>query len=284
MSLTLERVASCDGAAAGIAAADGGVLFSAVDEGRILRFDPGDGGVSEFRRYTSRIKGLARSADGLLYAAQSGSRRVVRLDPEGSTIMLVERLGGRIHNHPADLSVDGLGRVWFSDPHDAVPAPGAQVHGDLDHASVLRLGRNHRREWTLSRMTYDTSAPYGVQVSADSRELFVTENDPAGRREVRAYPIHEDGSLGPYRVLLTFGEDPHGVHRGAYGMCLHGDDLLVCAGGVECGPGPGVYRMDSRGRIAASYPIREDPVSCATLDGALYVTTEQGGLYRGEGL
>lgn len=277
-----EKVAGCRGAAGGIATDGSAVLFSAVDESRVLRYDPSGGELTELRRFTSRMNGLAFSADGALYGAQSGSRRVLRLEPDGSATLLAERIDGRIHNHPADVSVDAAGRVWFSDPYSAIPAPGAQIFGRLDHASVLRLARNHRREWQLARMTWDTAAPYGVQVSADSTELYVTENDPApdGRREVRAYPIRPDGTLGPYRLLLAFGADPGGAHRGPFGMCLAGRHLLVCAGGTGAGPGPMVYRLEPSGRVVGTYVLAEHPVDCAVLGGDLYVTTTTGSLLR----
>lgn len=280
-----EEVASCWGAAGGVVTDGRVVLFSAVDESRILSFDPVTGQTTERRRYTSRTNGLAVGADGTLYAAQSGSRRVLRLNADGTSTLLAERLDGRIHNHPADVSVDDSGRVWFTDPYSDIPAPGAQIFGRLDHCSVLRVARTHRREWALSRMTYDTVAPYGVCVGQGSTVLYVTENDPrpGGRREVRAYPIEPTGSLGPYRVFLSFGEDSTGPHRGPYGMTMDGPDVLVCAGGAAAGPGPMVYRLTQTGRVLATYPVPADPVGCTVLAGDLYVTTTAGQLLRAQG-
>ena len=282
----VEIVATCDGLAGGVATDGETVLFSAVDASTVLRFDPRDDSVTTVRRFTSRINGLAFSADGILYAAQSGSRRVLRLNDDGSSTLLVERIGGRIHNHPADVAVDPAGRVWFSDRYSTIPAPGAQIFGRLDHQSVLRLHRTPRREWALTRMTHDTTAPYGVEVSADGGTLFVTENDPApsGRREVRAYPIAGDGTLGTHRVLLSFGSDPDGPHRGPFGLVRAGDDLLVCAGGPDAGPGPLVYRLTTTGRILETIPVAGRPVGCALLGEDLYVTTEEGQLLRLHGV
>jgi gluconolactonase len=128
--------------------------------------------------------------------------------------------------------------------------------------------------------------PVRVQVAADSTELYVTENDPApdGRREVRAYPIRPDGTLGPYRLLLAFGADPGGAHRGPFGMCLAGRHLLVSAGGAGGGAGPMVYRLEPSGRVVGTYPVPEDPVDCIVLGGDLYVTTAAGSLLRATGV
>ena len=60
--------------------------FSVPAENRILRYDPLSRAVTDFRKYTNRTKGLAFAPDGLLYGCQSGSRRVVRFNPDGSDI------------------------------------------------------------------------------------------------------------------------------------------------------------------------------------------------------
>ncbi|HVB76200.1 MAG TPA: SMP-30/gluconolactonase/LRE family protein [Candidatus Nitrosotalea sp.] len=285
MSQNFEPVASCQGQAGGVIARDGHILFCAVDESRILDFDPDSGAVSEFRRYTSRISGLAPGPSGRIYAAQSGSRRVVQLNPDGSVSTLSSRLGGRVHNHPFDLTVDGSGRIWFSDPYSAIPAQGPQVFERLGHASVLRLRQLPNRHWTMDRMTTDTSFPGAVQVSADSSTLFVTENDPdpQGRRELRAYPIFADGNLGRPAVLHTFGSDHRGPHRGGYGLCLDaGGRLLLCAGSTESGPGPAVYIFGLDGHISGTLALPENPAACCCLGSEIYVTTVGGRLLRAD--
>ena len=261
------------------------ILFSAPAENRILSYDPLSGAIAEFRRFTNRTKGLAVSSDGLLYGCQSGSRRVVRFDSEGSTSPLAYRLGDRFHNHPHDLIVDLKGRIWFTDPFDPIPAPGPQLHGPLEHASVLLLDRRVDRSWYLRRMTYDTSSPTGIALSVDKKILYVSENGPGeNQRELRAYPIEEDGSLGAHTLLHTFGSDHRGPHRGVSGMCVDGEgNIIACAGTEKSGPGPMIYVFAPSGRVIETQPMPERPTKCA-FGGedlkALYVTTESGHLYR----
>src|SRR6202000_1750256 len=120
--------------------------------------------------------------------------------------------------------------VWFSDRLHAVLASGPQVFPYLPHQSVLRmtlLGRPHT-EWHVERMTFDTKSPRGVAVSPDVKTAYVAESAtgpgggagaadektlyvpetatvPGGVQELRAYPILDDGTLGPGVVLHSFG-------------------------------------------------------------------------------
>ena len=77
MTWNFERVAGPFKGRTGGMAWDGtGMLFSVVGEERVLRFDPKTGTAEEFRRYTGRVNGLAIAADGTVYGAQEGGRRI----------------------------------------------------------------------------------------------------------------------------------------------------------------------------------------------------------------
>src|SRR5437773_12054232 len=123
------------------------MLFSAVAEGRILRYDPASGKTSEFRKYTNRTNGLAFAPGGALYGCQESSRRVVHFAADGSTSATGILLEWRYHNQPNNLAIDSKGRIWFSESWSEVRASGPQIFPPLPHAPVLRLEldpfRNH---------------------------------------------------------------------------------------------------------------------------------------------
>lgn len=267
--------------------------FNAANN-RILRYDPSSGGVSDFRRWTNRTAGLALSGSGVLYGAQSGGRRLVRFNGDGSTSPLAHKLDGVYHNQPKDLVVDSRDRIWFCDPHgDLREAMNPQIHDKLDHASVLRL-EAPTLEAAITRITYDTDAPMALLLSADESTLYVAESseEPDGPRELRAYPILDTGAVGPYRLLHTFGMDGGsgrgGVHRGIYGMCLDGEgNVVAVAGGVDAGPGPMAYLITPEGRILESHTLPGEPTNCAFggVDSEdLYVTTTDGSLFCAAGV
>jgi gluconolactonase len=264
------------------------LLFSRVGAGELLRYDVETRQVSAVRRFTIRTTGLALGPEGQLYGAQSGARRIVQFKEDGSTVYLGVKLAGQYHNHPHDLTVDRRGRIWFSDPYSPIRTRGPQVFPPLDHASVLRLDfEAPPRVWVIKRMTYDTAEPRGLALSPDERMLYVAESNASaeGKRELRAYPIRDDGTLGPPSVLHTFGVDHRGLQRGAAGMTVDSaGNIIVCAGSSASGPGPLVYVFQPSGRVLETHPVPEgDPTNCAfggmDLD-RLFVTTSNGSLYQ----
>ena len=183
--------------------------------------------------------------------------------------------------------VDGKGRIWFSDPHSELRTRGPQIYPLLDHCSVLRLDfEAPPREWVVRRMTQDTVEPRGLALSPDERTLYVADSPTSakGTRELKAYPINEDGTLDLAKTLHTFGADYRGPHRGAAGMCTDADgNILVTAGSTKSGPGPMVYVFAPSGQVIESHVIpAEAPTNC-TFGGAdlgtLFVTTEDGSLF-----
>jgi gluconolactonase len=263
------------------------MLFSVVDEGRIMRFDPAANKVDEFRRYTNRVNGIGIGPAGELYGCQEGGRRVIQFMPDGSATPTATRLAGQVHNYPCDLIVDHIGRVWFSDPYHLIPTVGAQIFPPLDHASVLRLERDNRRIWKIKRVTNDNVVPRAVLLSPDEATLYVSDGDGSGTRActLRAYPVHADGSVGQYTVLHAFGVDHRGAHRGIEGMCRDSDgNIVACAGWNKSGPGPLIYVFSPKGAVLETHPLPTDmPMRCAFGDSdlsSLYVTTGDGNLYR----
>jgi gluconolactonase len=288
MTWTVERVAGpYRGAMGGLAWDGSAMLFSALDEGLVLRFDPARGKTTPLRRYANRTNGIGFAADGALFGCQEGGRRIIQFLADGSAASTATRIDGRIHNHPCDLTIDRRGRVWFSDPHHPVPAYGPPIFPPLEHASVLRLERDGNGLWKLTRVTFDTVAPRAVLLSADERTLYVAEGDVATRapRELRAYPLADDGTAGAFVVLHTFGADHRGAHRGVEGMCLDGDgNIVACAGSRRSGAGPSILVLEPTGSLLESHPLPDDlPMRCAFGGedlATLYVTTGQGTLVR----
>lgn len=287
MTWNIEKVAGpYQGITGGVVWDGSGVIFSAVKEERILRFDPKTGKTENFRRWSGRTNGLAIGADGAFYGAQEGGRRIIQFMPDGSTAPTEELLDNWHHNQPTDLVVDGKGRVWFADPYNATPPYGPPVFPPLPHASVLRLQRDERRAWKIARVTTDTRGPRAVLLSEDESTLYVADGDAErnDRCELRAYPVKADGSVGAPNVLHVFT----GGARGIEGLCLDNQgNIVACGGWKKNGAGPMLYVFSSTGAVMESQILPCDmPMRIAFGDdglSSLYITSGDGCLYRASG-
>jgi gluconolactonase len=291
MSWKFDRVAGpYQGHTGGVVWDGRAVLFSAVREERILAFDPVTGATDIFRRWSGRTNGLAVGADGALYGAQEGGRRIIRFMSDGSTAPTEDLIDGVHHNQPTDLVVDRAGRVWFTDPYNPVPPygpPGA--FPSLDYESVLRLQRNRNGEWEIVRVTQDTQSPRALALSPDEKMLYVAVGDAGkeGPRELRAYSLDVGGNVAGCTVLHKFGD----TERGIEGLCLDSSGNVIASGGSkQGGAGPFVYLFSPSGTLLEEHalpPDADEPMRCAFGDadlGSLYVTTGTGELYRAKSI
>ncbi len=154
---------------------------------------------------------------------------------------------------------------------------------ELEHESIYRLDPpgTDGGEWAINRVTFDTTRPNGLVFAPDGRTLYVAESPPGpeGHRQLRAYPVEDDGSLGAMRVLHDFGP-----HRGIDGMRV--DDaghIIASCGWTQSGPGPRIAVFAPDGTVVAEHPTPTNPTNCAFGDAdrrSLYVTGYDGGLYR----
>jgi gluconolactonase len=283
MAWEFEKVAGpYKGRTGGLAWDGSGMLFSAVAEERIMRYDPATGRADLFRAYTGRTNGLALAKDGTVFGAQEGGRRVVHFLKDGSTAPTSDLLDGKHHNQPTDVIVDSKGSVWIADAYNAQLPYGPPVYPMLDHASVLRLERVSDG-WRLTRVTHDTSGPRAILLSADEKTLYVADGDAerGNLQRLSAYPVRPDGGVAGVKTLIDFVV----VERGIEGMCLDSEgSIIACAGWKKSGVGPMLYVVSPSGTILESHPAPADlPMRCAFGDAglaSLYVTAGDGGLYR----
>jgi gluconolactonase len=258
-----------------------GLLYTSIEDNEIRRYDPATGDIETIYHDTAASNGLALGPDGALYACAGKGRAVVRYGADGVKTTLVDRFEGRRLNSPNDLVLDRAGRIWLTDPRYG------DDHSDreLDHDSVYRITPSAAGNgpWEIERLTFDTTRPNGLLLAWDERTLFLAQSDyDAGSlRQLRAYPILDDGTLGDFTVLHDFGEA-----RGIDGMCWDAEGNIVATCGWEpSGPGPRIAVFATDGTVLEEHllPTAGGPTNCAfggpNLD-ALYVTTLDGRLYR----
>ena len=240
-------------------------VYTAIDG--IMRFDPETGEYSVGYYQSNGCGGLTFDSEGRLYGAEGGTRpplidhsairRIARYEKDGSRTTITDRLKGRRLNGPNDVIVDSKGRVWFSDPVSDVSEVPRRLGPNtkpqqLTHSSLLRADPQPDGSYVCSRATFDMTGPNGMVFSKDEKTLYATQLDYTGyaRRELRSYPVNDDGSLGPAHRTARLRPSPryrrHVPHdgrqyRGSRRLGVHGsrrDDL----------------HLRSKGRILETHP------------------------------
>ena len=261
------------------------LLYTQIQACRIMQFDPRSSSLSVYRTDTNYANGLAIEAEGRIVACEGGARRVVRYEQDGRTTVLADRFEAKRLNIPNDLVIDPQGHIWFTDPYyEGAGGPFSYdiANKELEHDSVYRLSPQSNGSWSIQRMTFDTTRPNGLLFSLDHQTLYVAQSGRRldEKRQLRAYPVGDNGLLGSFTVLHDFGE-----HRGVDGMCLDTEGNIIATAGSELGgAGPSIYVFSATGEILERHPVpAKRPTNCAFGEedlSTLYITSTEGHLFR----
>lgn len=230
---------------------DGCIYFSDIGN-RIMKFEPATGKTLVFRDPSGRSNGLKFDAKGRLIACEGansgGNRRISITEPKGRVTTLADKFMGKRFNSPNDLAIDRKGRIYFTDPRYV-----GEEKRELDHESVYRIDP----DGTVTRIITDASKPNGIVLSPDQKTLYLAESHPdkKGKRQLRAYALKDNGSVGDMKVLHDFGAD-----RGIDGMTVSGDGWILATAGKDKTAGVNFFSPD--GMKKGFIPTPEDPSNC----------------------
>ncbi len=193
---------------------DGGyLLFSDIPNNVVRKWSP-QGGIKEFLKpsgYTGQAKfdgvepgsnGLAIDKAGRLVLYQHGDRRIARLTKDGKFETLADKYMGKRLNSPNDLVFHPNGDLYFTDPPYGLPKGEKDPAKELDFQGVYRLRPNGE----LTLLTKELSRPNGIGFSPDATTLYVANSDPV-KAIVTAFPVKDDGTLGPGKLLYDATAD-----------------------------------------------------------------------------
>lgn len=229
---------------------DGCIYFSDIGN-RLMKFDPATMKTTAFRDPSGRSNGLKFDAKGRLIAcegANTGGNRRISITEDGKVKTVADKYMGKVFNSPNDLALDRKGRIYFSDPRYV-----GNEKRELDHESVYRIDA----DGTVTRIITDAAKPNGIVLSPDQKTLYLAENngDPKGKRELRAYPLNADGTVGPKKVLHDFGD-----LRGIDGMTVTSDGHIVVTAGRAKTAGVTIFTPE--GKKVGFIATPEDPSNC----------------------
>jgi gluconolactonase len=185
----------------------GSLLFSDIPANAVYRWQEGKGasqflkpsGYSGATPFTGRepgSNGLAFDPQGRLVLCQHGDRRIVRVEPDGTRTVLVDRYQGKRLNSPNDLVFRSNGDLYFTDPPFGLPGVFDDPQKELPFSGVYKLSK----EGALTLLSSDFRAPNGIAFSPDEKTLYVTDVDPE-RPAWWAFDVRPDGTLANRRLF-----------------------------------------------------------------------------------
>ena len=209
----------------------GYLLFSDIHNNRRMKHVPG-GDTTVFVEGTNRANGLTRDLQGRLVSAEHDSRRVARLEADGSVTVIASSFQGRRLNRPNDVVVKSDGAIYFTDPWTS-PHPAEQW--DLNFSGVYRVSPDLG---TMTLLVGDFVVPNGLMFSPDESILYVNDSR---RGHIRSFEVQPNGTLArpSDKVIIDVtGEEP-GVPDGM---------KVDVEGNIYTGGSGGLYIFDPSGK------------------------------------
>lgn len=213
--------------------ADAGcLLLSDVPSDRILRWVEGQG-ASVYREPSNHANGNTRDRQGRLLTCESGGRRVMRTELDGSQTVLADRYQGKRLNSPNDIVVKSDDTIWFTDPDYGILSDftGNKAPSELGARHVFRLDPGTGE---LRSVCGDMAKPNGLAFSPDERILYVADSgashDLEGPHHILAYDVGDDGSLRNRRVFAVIDA---GIPDG-FRVDVDGNVWTSAEDGVHC--------------------------------------------------
>lgn len=293
-------VSSCGVAGAGDVVAAGAIATMLQDEGagEGPAWDPelglltsGDGhiwrrnrdGKRTIWRENAGTNGLLFDRQGRLVMCQPGSRRVARIEKDGSLTVLAETFDGKRFNQPNDLTIDSKDRIYFSDPQygdrsrmEMTAAAGRKIEG------VYRIDPDGKVTRILDE---EVDRPNGLAVTPDDKSLFVADNNNSvvgGARKLWRFDLRVDGTVDVDSRKLIFDWKNT---RGPDGIKFDVDGRLFVAAGLnrqnppyetQDKPTAGIYVFSPAAELLEFIPISRDEVTNCAFGGedlkTLFVT------------
>ena len=209
----------------------GYLLFSDIHNNRRMRWSPEDG-VTVFREPTDRANGLTRDLQGRLLACEHDSRRVTRLEHDGSITVIANSFKGRQLNRPNGVVVKSDGSIYFTDPWTSQRP---QEQWDLELAGVYRVSPDLG---THTLLVQDFITPNGLAFSPDESVLYINDSR---RGHIRAFDLQPTGilAMATDRVFCDLRGERPGVPDGM---------KVDVEGNVYCGGAGGVWVIDPSGK------------------------------------
>ncbi len=243
------------------------LIFSDIPNSRLMQWSDA-GGLKKFRD-CENPNGNILDLEGQLISCQHKARNIVRMEPDGSVKVLVDRYDGKRFNSPNDIAVRSDGTLWFTDP-----CWGLEGKHELPGHWVFKFDP---ATGSVEPIIKDLAMPNGIDFSPDESRLYVSDTGGHPRHPdkafhdapavIRCYEVTAIGELGSKLFEIDQGSDGMTVDTEGNLYTTHADKVTV---------------FDSQGKKIVDIAVPENPANVC-FGGEDYRTlfiTARTGLYR----
>jgi len=180
-----------------------GLMYTATNNGKILRFRQNGAPVEVFADVGGRPLGIEFDASGNLLVANAYAG-LQSIQPDGSVASLVDEFDGINIGYANDVAVANDGTIFFSDASSKFSAQqyggtyAASLLDILEHGGNGRVFRFDPASGNISVLIDDLNFANGVAISEDQRFLLINET---GSYRVLRYWL-SGTAAGTHEVLL----------------------------------------------------------------------------------
>ena len=259
----------------------GDLLFSNIPKNAVMRWRS-DAGLSVFLQpsgYTGQTpfsgpepgsNGLTLDAEGRLVLCEHGDRRVTRLEPDGTKIVLADRFEGKRLNSPNDAVFGPDGALYFTDPPFGLPKSFEDPTKELPFQGVYRRAA----DGTLTALVRELRAPNGIAFSPNGQTMYISNADRSHAIWM-AYEVLEGGRVGRGRLFASAQAFVAGRPGAPDGLKVDRAGNLFAAG-----PG-GIYVFAADGSHLGTILLNQPTGNCAWgEDGSTLFITSNKTVYR----
>lgn len=183
------------------------LVFSDIPNSKLMQWSEADG-LSVYRE-SEQANGNILDLQGRIVSCQHKARNVIRIEDDGSTMVLADRFDGKRFNSPNDVAIRSDGTLWFTDPPWGLTGP-HEIPGHWVYKLDPATGR-------VTVVLKSLAMPNGIVFSPDESRIYIADTGGHKRHpdpkfhtlpaSIQCYEISKDGTLAKNRFQIDSGSD-----------------------------------------------------------------------------
>jgi len=214
------------------------LLWSDIPNNRVWQWMDG-AGARLYMDNANNANGHTRDRQGRLISCEHLTRRVTRINHDGSLSIIADSFEGKRLNSPNDVVVKSDSSIWFTDPPYGILSDHEGKKAEQEQAGCY-VFRCDPSDGALTIVADDFDKPNGLAFSPDEKILYVSDtgrsHDENGPHHIRAFDVIDGCRLANGRL---FKDIEIGLSDG-FRLDVEGNIWTSTGGGVQCFSSDGV--------------------------------------------